>query len=80
MVGEGSTEPTLEALLDRYRALTSETVEACTDLARRAIGGDREVLRDAWMTWAELAGKAVEASYLSVALAETVLGQTRDRA
>lgn len=79
----GEPDLSLDALLDRYRVLTSECLEACTDLARRAVAdqtGDSSILRDAWMTWAGLAGKAVEASYITAALADSMLRSPRDRA
>ncbi len=79
-MGEPDPELTLDALLDRYRVLTAESLEACTDLARRVVSGEGSVIRDAWMTWAGLAGKAVEASYLTAAVADTMFRSARDRA
>lgn len=83
-MGEPDAEPTFDVMLDRYRAIAGECVETYTGLAKRAVGAlqgqDDSFLRDAWMSWADMAGKVVEASYLSAALADAMIRPKRDRA
>ena len=85
-MSEEAAEPSLDALARRIQDIANECIESYAGLAKRAagaLGGEAEDrtswYKDAWMAWAESAGHAVEAAYLSALVADRIVRPSRDR-
>lgn len=74
----------MDALLGRLRELSEECIQTYAGIGKQAvdaISGDEDTrstfYRDAWMAWAGLGGKVIEALYITAAIADHATQRTQ---